>query len=42
MRKDEPNERLRDGFCIFWKPGWLTRNENLPIDVDRVWWSGVS
>src|SRR5689334_8306600 len=31
-----------DGFCLFWKPGLLTRNEHVRIVAGKGWWSGVS
>src|SRR3954454_4207509 len=42
VMKAENGERLQDGFCLFWKPGWLTRNDRVPITVGQVWWTGVS
>lgn len=39
VKREEP---WPDGFCLFWKPGLLTRNEHIRIVAGKGWWSGVS
>jgi hypothetical protein len=40
MRTD--GERLNDGFCLYWQPGWLRNYDHLPRLGDKNWWSSIS
>jgi hypothetical protein len=42
VKRAETGEPVQDGFCLYWKPGWLTRNERVPITAGQVWWTAVS